>query len=275
MSIPLQGRRIVVPESRELDLFAAMLERQGAVTVRCPLVAICDVEGAGAVEGWLGRLAAGAHDDLVLHTGEGVTRLIGHARRIGAEESVIEGMRRARKIIRGPKPARALRQIGLTAELVADEPTTDGLIATMSRLDLRGRTIGVQLYPEPNEALVDFIGRVGGRADPVLPYRYASDEEDAKVADVLLEIASGRIDLIAFTSTPQVKRLQQVAKLLRIDLTQALARTRIAAVGPVTAEAIQRIGARVTVTPELNFHLKPLVAAIVAELGVQSPNLNP
>ena len=32
----LEGRRIVVPESRELDLFVSMLERQGATAIRCP-----------------------------------------------------------------------------------------------------------------------------------------------------------------------------------------------------------------------------------------------
>jgi uroporphyrinogen-III synthase len=53
----LQGRRIAVPESRELDLFAGMLERQGAVAIRCPLVSIHDVEDAAPVQVWLKRLA--------------------------------------------------------------------------------------------------------------------------------------------------------------------------------------------------------------------------
>lgn len=43
MSLALAGRRIAVPETRELDVFAQMLERHGANVVRCPLVAIRDV----------------------------------------------------------------------------------------------------------------------------------------------------------------------------------------------------------------------------------------
>src|SRR5256885_8420178 len=39
---PLAGRTIAVPETRELEVFAAMLERRGASVVRCPLVAIRD-----------------------------------------------------------------------------------------------------------------------------------------------------------------------------------------------------------------------------------------
>jgi len=39
---PLAGRTVAVPETRELEVFAAMLERRGASVVRCPLVAIHD-----------------------------------------------------------------------------------------------------------------------------------------------------------------------------------------------------------------------------------------
>ena len=38
----LAGRRIVVPETREIEVLAGMLERHGAAVVRCPLVAIRD-----------------------------------------------------------------------------------------------------------------------------------------------------------------------------------------------------------------------------------------
>jgi uroporphyrinogen-III synthase len=46
----LAGRRILVPESRELDLFARMLEERGAEAVRCPMVTILDVEDAAPIE---------------------------------------------------------------------------------------------------------------------------------------------------------------------------------------------------------------------------------
>src|ERR687893_2286975 len=99
----LQGQRIAVPESRELDLFAGMLERHGAVAVRCPLVSIHDVEDAAPVHAWLERLAEGQHDSLVLYTGEGLARLLAFARRCGIDAQVIAGLRRTRKIVRGPK----------------------------------------------------------------------------------------------------------------------------------------------------------------------------
>lgn len=274
MSDALQGFRIAVPESRELDLFAAMLERQGASTLRCPLVAIRDAKDAAPVERWLHRLADGGHDDLVFLTGEGVTRLLAFAERAGFRAAAIEGMRRARKVVRGPKPARALREAGIEPGIPAEQPTTEGVIASLSRLDLRDRCVGVQLYPDnPNERLMDFLRGAGAEADPVLSYRYASQEEDSHVADLIRAMADGSVDLIAFTSTPQIRRLRDVARRLDLEaqLGEALRTTRIAAIGPVTAEAVEQLGARVSVAPQSKFHLKPFVAEIVSLLKDRKP----
>lgn len=154
MGNSLKGRCILVPQSRELDLFASMIEREGAGTLRCPLVAMRDVEDAAPIEQWLGRLSRCEHDDLILLTGEGVTRLIGFACRFGIEREVLEGMRRARKIVRGPKPTRALRNVGLSPEVIADLPTTEGIVEALRRLDLNDRRVGVQLYPESPDTLI-------------------------------------------------------------------------------------------------------------------------
>jgi uroporphyrinogen-III synthase len=266
MSQPLAGRRIAVPESRELDLFVQMLERAGAQAVRCPLVSIHDVEDSAPVEAWIRRLASGDHDDLVLYTGEGVQRLHGVAERAGLAVAYVEGLRRARKIVRGPKPARVLRTLGLAPEVAAEVPTTEGLIATLSALDLAGRRVGVQLYPSQNDAFLGFLVGAGAAVDPVVPYRYASDQEDVRVVEVLHAMAAGEIDMIALTSTPQVRRLEEVAAKngLAETLRQGAERTVIAAVGPVTAEAARAAGWHVAVMPETSFHLKPFIAAMAA-----------
>src|SRR5215831_16243362 len=88
MTDALAGRTIVVPERRELDLFARMLEQHGAITIRCPMVAISDVPDAAPVVTWLRRFTTDPPDDLILMTGEGLGRLVGFARRAGLEGGV-------------------------------------------------------------------------------------------------------------------------------------------------------------------------------------------
>ena len=199
---PLSGRLIALPEARELDRLARMLEAEGAETLRCPLVAINDTPDPRPVQEWLGRFP---FDDLILYTGEGLRRLHGFARRFEMEDGFLEGLRSARKITRGPKPERALRELGLKSDLRAETPTTDGLLATLSAVDLRGRKVGVQLYPGAPEArFAGFLRDAGAEPETVVPYVYASAAEDQSVVALIDRMANGGIDVIAFTSSPQM-----------------------------------------------------------------------
>jgi uroporphyrinogen-III synthase len=270
MTEELSGRRIVVPETRELGQLLRMLEERGADAVPCPMIAIRDAPDTAPVEAWLRRFAKGTRDDLVLMTGEGLRRLLGFARRLDLEPAFLVALAATRKITRGPKPVRALREMGLTTDVPADEPTTEGVIAALERLDITGRRVGVQLYPgNANERLLKFLEGAGAEADPVLPYVYASEVDDARVIAVIAEMAAGQIDAIAFTSAPQVRRFRDVARAFgrEAELGQGFKRTVVAAVGPIVAAELDALGVRVDVTPRDNtFFMKPLVRELAAAL---------
>jgi uroporphyrinogen-III synthase len=175
-----------------------------------------------------------------------------------------------RKITRGPKPVRALREIGLDADLAAQPPTTEGVIATLAAPDLRGRRVGVQLYPDStHDALLGFLQAAGAAADPVLPYAYVAAADDRQVIGIIDRMADGEVDAIAFTSTPQVRRLYNVAVAAGYEarLSAALLRTKVASVGPVVGDELRRIGARVDIATDGSYFMKPLVNEIVARLG--------
>ena len=89
----LSGRTVALPETRELDRLAQLLEAEGAATLRCPLVAIKDAPDQAPVEAWLRALVADGVDDLVLLTGEGLRRLLAAAERIGIRADVIAAHR--------------------------------------------------------------------------------------------------------------------------------------------------------------------------------------
>src|SRR4029078_13706603 len=187
MTVELTGRRIVVPETRELGQLLRMLEESGADTVPCPMIAIRDAPDPVPINAWLRRFAKGMCHDFVLMTGEGLPQPLGFSPPLDLPTGFCAALRRdrhrasraalaeTRKITRGPKPVRALREIGLAADVPADEPTTEGVIAALERHDLTSRRVGVQLYPRnANERLLQFLEGAGAKADPVLPYVYAS-----------------------------------------------------------------------------------------------------
>jgi uroporphyrinogen-III synthase len=268
---PLAGRVVAVPETREIDVFAAMLERRGAQVIRCPMVAIRDAPDPAPVLQWSRELAAGSFDDLILLTGEGLRRILAciDHNEPALKESFVAALTRLRKITRGPKPARALRELGMKPDIAAERPTTDGVIASLQPFDLKGRRFGVQLYgTEPNRPLVDFLETAGAKVSTVAPYVYADAADNEAILTLLNRIQAGEVDAIAFTSTPQVERLFAVAP--AESITAALAKTVVAAVGPVVADTLRRHGIEARVMPEESFFLKPLTSVLEDALGAKS-----
>jgi uroporphyrinogen-III synthase len=263
----LLNRTIAIPETRELDIFAGLLERRGASVIRCPLVAIHDAPDPKPILAWIERVIAGECDDLILLTGEGLRRLMScielHAFPLRAP--FIQRLASIRKITRGPKPAKALRELGLQSDLAPEIATTDGIIALLSHHDLQDRTIGVQLYgSDPNQKLISFLEQAGAKVLVVAPYVYATKTEDANVKALADRLHSGSIDAMAFTSMQQVQRMFDV---LGDDAKAALAKTLVAAVGPVVAESLTKRGVHVELMPEDSFFLKPLTRELEEKLG--------
>jgi uroporphyrinogen-III synthase len=266
----LKGKRIAVPEMRELEVFAGLLERRGAEVLRCPLVTIYDSPHSAAVLAFAVRVAEGSFDDFVLITGEGLTRILSCIDKHdpSLRPRFIEGLGKLRTITRGPKPARALRAVGLKPGIEATEPTTEGVIRSMSAHPLEGRRIAVQLYgSDPNLVLMRFLRDRNAQVTTVAPYVYGNAADDATVHALLERMAAGEVDAIAFTSKLQIERLvnQHPAPLVR----RALSRTKIAAVGPIVAEAIRAAGYEVASSPEHSWFMKPLVVALSEQLGAK------
>ncbi|HTY50132.1 MAG TPA: uroporphyrinogen-III synthase [Steroidobacteraceae bacterium] len=262
----LSGRTIAVPETRALDLFAAMLERRGAKVLRCPLVAIRDAADPAPVLTFLRQFAADGCDDLVLLTGEGLYRLLSCIERHepALRAPFLAALGRVRKVTRGPKPARALRELGFASDLAAAVPTTAGVIAALDPLALAGRSVGVQLYgTDPNRPLTDFLAARGARVLAVAPYEYASGTDDEAVRTLIARMLRDEVDAIAFTSSPQVERLFAVGG---AQARAALEHTHVAAVGPVVAGSLTRHGVQPRSMPADSFFLKPLTSALEAAL---------
>ena len=274
MPTPLAGKTIALPETRELDRLARILEEEGATTVRCPLVAILDAPNPAPVDAWLRELTTQGFDDLILLTGEGLRRLLKRAEHLGLGDQAIQAIARARKITRGPKPARALHEVKLSVDLPAVVPTSQGVMDTLAGEDLAQRRVGLQLYgAEPNEPLVRFLAGKGAVVRTVAPYVYAPSSHEDKVADLITRLERGEIDVIAFTSASQVERLFAVADAQKRQtaLRAGFARSKIAAIGPIVRATLEERGVLPDIEPEQPFVMKRMTAAIIAALAPGEP----
>jgi uroporphyrinogen-III synthase len=275
MADRLSGYRILILETREEAQFSRLLTEQGADVLQCPMFTIHDAPDSAPIEAWIRRFIEKPFDDLVLMTGEGLRRLMKVARRIDLEQDFVAAVGSARKFARGPKPGRALREIGLEPQATTEKPTSEGIAEMLSRVDLRGHRVGLQLYPDKDHrVLIEAIKAQGADVDTVLPYVYDAQVADANIVTAIDEMAQGRIDAIALTNLGQVRRLVEVAQAHRCEarLRDGLARTPIASVGPVVSDELKSHGLRADISPANDaYFMRPLISAMVAALGSTPP----
>jgi uroporphyrinogen-III synthase len=275
MADRLNGYRILILETREEAQFSRLLAEQGADVLQCPMFTIHDAPDATPIEAWIRRFIEAPFDDLVLMTGEGLRRLMKVVRRIGVERDFILALGKARKFARGPKPGRALREIGLEPQMTTEKPTSEGIAEMLARVDLKGHRVGLQLYPDKDHGiLIGAIQAQGAEVDTVLPYAYDAQAADANIVTAIDEMAQGRIDAIALTNLGQVRRLVEVARArgCEAQLRDGLARTPIASVGPVVSDELKSHGLRTDISPANDaYFMKPLISAMAAALGKKPP----
>lgn len=277
MTDRLSGYRILILETREEAQFSRLLTDQGADVLQCPMFAINDAPDPAPIEAWIGRAIERPFDDLVLMTGEGLRRLMKVVRRLDLEPDFVASLAKARKFTRGPKPGRALREIGLEPQQTTEKPTSEGIAEMLSRIDLTGRRLGLQLYPDKDHsALIGTIAAQGASVDTVLPYVYDAKAADANIVTAIEEMAAGRVDAIALTSSGQARRLFDVAAAHGSEgrLREGLAKTPIASVGPVVSDELQSHGLQPSISPpEGAYFMKPLISAMAAKLAKRPPRV--
>jgi uroporphyrinogen-III synthase len=236
---------------------------------------IHDAPDPAPVEAWIRRFIETPCDDFVLMTGEGLRRLMKVVRRIGVETHFVSALDKTRKFARGPKPGRALREVGLEPQQTTEKPTSDGVAEMLSHVDLAGHRLGLQLYPDKDHrALIGAITAQGAEVDTVTPYVYDAQAADANIVTVIEEMAQGRVDAIALTNLGQVRRLIEVARARGSEarLREGLSQTPIASVGPAVSDELKSHGLRADISPAKDaYFMKPLISAMAAALAKNPP----
>ena len=275
MADRLNGYRVLILEAREEAQFSRLLSEQGADVLQCPMFTINDAPDPAPVEAWIRRAIDNPFDDLVLMTGEGLRRLMKAVRRIGVEQEFTASLGKSRKFTRGPKPGKALRDIGLEPQMTTEKPTSEGVTEMLSRLDLAGRRVGLQLYPDKDHSsLIGAIKAQGAEVDTVLPYVYDANAADTNIVTAIEEMARGRIDAVALTNLGQIRRLIDTARKHGWEqkLREGLAQTPIASVGPAVSDEHEKHGLNAAIYPaDEAFFMRPLISAMATALARNPP----
>lgn len=241
-SQPLFGRRVLVTRSAaQTGPLADALAAAGAVPVRLPLIELEPPADWGPLDACLDRLA---DYDAVLFTSANAVRF---TVRRAAERGIQPAALDVTVICVGPRTAEAALAEGLKVHRVPERRfDAEGVLEVVgAELSPEGRRFLIPRSELAREVLPDGLRQKGAVVDAVTAYRNVPAPVDAEA--LCAELVSGGLDALTFASPSTVRRF---ASLLTEPARAAVARCVVAAIGPVTARALEREGFPPDVLPE-------------------------
>lgn len=231
----MKDMRIIALESRRAKEMEDLLRRNGLDGFVAPSVREVGLEENGAAVAFGVGLLAGELEAVICLTGVGVRRL---ASVLGDR---FEAMRNVVTIARGPKPARALRDLGVEPTEVAPDPATyRELLAIVTRR--AERRVAVQEYGRADDRLLSGLAALGCTVTRVPVYQWALPEDTQPLEEAVRRIAAGEAEIVVFTASVQWDHLHEIAARLGVDLGPRLRGMKIVSIGPTMTETIRAAG---------------------------------
>jgi uroporphyrinogen-III synthase len=230
-------------ESRRATEISELIRRQDGVPFVAPSMREAPVEETAAAFAFGTRLFAGEFEMMVLLTGVGTRQLARVLAERFPEGDFAEALRRLTVVVRGPKPAAALREMGVAPTLIAGEPNTwrEVLAVTADRPE---RRIAVQEYGRPNPELLAGFRDRGAEVTAVPVYRWDLPEDIEPLREAARRLAARQIDVVLFTTGIQIAHLVQVAAEMGIEpaVLDGLRSSWVGSIGPATTETLEEFG---------------------------------
>jgi uroporphyrinogen decarboxylase len=255
--IDFQGSRVVSFASRQSTEITDLIRQAGGKPVNAPSMREIPLEHNTEAVKFAKLLLAGWIDVLVLMTGVG-TRLLIKTIAIKYEtRQVIEALSSVKLVALGPKPASALRDMGLAPAILVPEPYTwkDLLTRLDETYPVDKKRVAIQEYGNSNPDLIKGLEERGAEVVAVPLYRWDLPEDLQPLHQAVRDIIAGKspcVDFALFTSGIQVQHLFKVAKMDGVErkLREAFKRICIGSVGPVASRAIVEQGLTVDYEPD-------------------------
>ena len=245
----LAGLRVLSLESRRAAEMAKLIENYGGRAMVAPSMREISLESNTEAREFAGALAGGGFDMVIFLTGVGTRALAKVVETVYPLETFIEALRRVVIVARGPKPAAALRELGVPITITVPEPNTwRDLLRTLDEnaaaAPLADRRVAVQEYGAANTELLAGLTERRAQVTRVPVYQWALPEDTGPLRAAVEAIAGGEIDLALFTTSIQVTHLLKIAREMNREqeLRRGFQRIVVGSIGPITSEELREQG---------------------------------
>jgi uroporphyrinogen-III synthase len=225
-------------------------------------------------------LLNGQIDMFILLTGVGLRTLLDVIQTQYALHEITAALRKTVLVVRGPKPALVLKELGLQPNILVPEPNT--WRDTLNALDtsypdgLQGMRIAVQEYGISNVEFLEGLRERGAEVRPVPVYRWTLPDDLTPLKNLLQQIMDGEVPVLLITNAVQVEHIiKMLGEDEKINLfRKSLHRMMVASIGNVASERLRHYGFPVDLEPS-----HPKMGILVKEASQVAhailPNKNP
>ncbi len=247
------GLRVASLESRRAEDMTRLITRHGGEAFVSPSMREVPIKPNRAAIDFAYRVMTGQVGIVILLTGVGFRFLLSAIEESLDRQKFLDALSDITTIVRGPKPAAAMKEVGLTPTYRVAEPNTwRELLQLIDReVPVSNVTVGLQEYGITNASLIAGLEARGATVESVRVYGWDFPTDEAPLEANVRAIAAGQRDVLMFTSAHQVVNMLRMAERLQIveDLRRSLRSTVIASIGPTTSQMLEESDILVDVEP--------------------------
>ncbi len=251
---PLFGKRILVTRAKtQAGEFLDQLSAFGAETISFPTLQIAPPPDWNALDTAIAQIES--YDVLIFTSVNGVSFFRKRLKTLRKDLRLLKGI--AICAI-GPRTAKAIEDWDLRVDLIPSEFKAEGLLDLLAARGVKGKRFLIPRALEAREILPETLRDLGGEVDVVPAYQalrpsYAPGEIDSL-------FTQRKIDMLTFASASTLRHFVEIVGKARI--AKYLKESKLACIGPITADAATALGFQVSVVPK-NYTFPALTDAIV------------
>jgi uroporphyrinogen III methyltransferase / synthase len=229
----LEGKTVLITRAEhQANELAGLIKKEGATAISFPTIQIkppaswndCD-QACAQIDSFHG---------LIFTSTNGVEHFMKHYSFL---QYPVASLRNKSVYAVGDKTRQALRRHGINVVIIPDKFTSEDLVKVLTEERVSGKRF---LFPRGNlgkHALIDHISALKGEVIPVIVY-LTQKTERRNVVQIRQLLHRGSIDVITFTSPSTATNFFDLLP----DFRTLQKKVKIAAIGPVTASAIEKMG---------------------------------
>jgi uroporphyrinogen decarboxylase len=267
-----RGFHVAALESRRADDMARLIERHGGTPHVSPSMREVPIEPNRPAIDFAYRLMTGHISTVIMMTGVGFKFLLKAVERHLDQQRFLDTLSDVVTIARGPKPAAAMKEVGVTPTYRVPEPNTwRELLQTIdANMSVANQVVGIQEYGISNTSLIAGLEARGAIVESVRVYGWDFPQDTAPLEANVRAIAAGERDFLLVTSAHQVVNMLRIAEQLNLveALRSGLKSTVVASIGPTTSQMLLECDLPVDMEPS-----HPKMGHLVTESAKQATEL--